>query len=79
MAVILSQPDASPNLDEPMPKWGWGEVHGPTPADHVRGRAYLDPQRLHDGDRLSGLDHGPNQVDVDRVQAGDHCHAGRRG
>jgi hemoglobin len=29
MAVVLSQPGAEPNLDEPMPKWGWGEVGGP--------------------------------------------------
>jgi hypothetical protein len=26
MALMLSQPDAQPNMDEPMPHWGWGEV-----------------------------------------------------
>lgn len=26
MALVLSQPDARPNLEEPMPRWGWGEV-----------------------------------------------------
>jgi hemoglobin len=26
MAVILSRPGARPNLAEPMPKWGWGEL-----------------------------------------------------
>ncbi|WP_223840368.1 hypothetical protein [Saccharopolyspora pogona] len=26
MALVLSQPDARPNPEEPMPRWGWGEV-----------------------------------------------------
>lgn len=26
MALLLSQPDAEPNLDEPMPRWGWGAI-----------------------------------------------------
>ncbi|TCO48104.1 group II truncated hemoglobin [Actinocrispum wychmicini] len=26
MALVFSQPDAKPNMAEPMPKWGWGEV-----------------------------------------------------
>jgi len=29
MAVLNSKPGARPGLDEPMPKWGWGEVGGP--------------------------------------------------
>jgi len=29
MAVLNSQPGARPGLDEPMPRWGWGEVRGP--------------------------------------------------
>jgi hemoglobin len=29
MAVLNSKPGAKPGLDEPMPKWGWGEVGGP--------------------------------------------------
>jgi len=29
LAVINSQPGQNPELDEPMPKWGWGEVGGP--------------------------------------------------
>jgi hemoglobin len=26
MAVLLSQPGAEPDLDEPMPRWGWGAI-----------------------------------------------------
>lgn len=29
MAVLNSRTGATPALDEPMPKWGWGEVGGP--------------------------------------------------
>jgi hemoglobin len=29
IAVINSQPDATPSEDAPMPHWGWGEVGGP--------------------------------------------------
>lgn len=29
MAVLNSRTGATPGLDEPMPKWGWGEVGGP--------------------------------------------------
>jgi hemoglobin len=29
LAVINSQPGAAPSLDEPMPRWGWGETKGP--------------------------------------------------
>ena len=29
MAVLNSRDGAKPGLDEPMPKWGWGEVKGP--------------------------------------------------
>jgi hemoglobin len=29
LAVLNSQADAEVNADAPMPKWGWGEVHGP--------------------------------------------------
>ncbi|GLQ52970.1 group II truncated hemoglobin [Devosia nitrariae] len=29
MAVLNSRPGATPALDEPMPRWGWGEVGGP--------------------------------------------------
>lgn len=29
LAVINSQPGQNPELDDPMPKWGWGEVGGP--------------------------------------------------
>lgn len=29
LAVINSQPDANPSVDEPMPLWGWGEAKGP--------------------------------------------------
>jgi len=29
LAVINSQPDASVNTDQPMPRWGWGEPGGP--------------------------------------------------
>jgi len=29
MAVLNSVEGANPGLDEPMPKWGWGEVKGP--------------------------------------------------
>lgn len=29
LAVINSQPGSAPAMDEPMPKWGWGETKGP--------------------------------------------------
>jgi hemoglobin len=29
LAVINSQPDATPGHDQPMPRWGWGETKGP--------------------------------------------------
>jgi hemoglobin len=29
LAVINSQPNAAVNENQPMPKWGWGEVKGP--------------------------------------------------
>ena len=29
LAVINSQPGATAPAESPMPKWGWGEVHGP--------------------------------------------------
>jgi hemoglobin len=29
LAVINSQPGVNPTLDEPMPRWGWGETKGP--------------------------------------------------
>ncbi len=29
LAVINSQPGATVDADQPMPKWGWGEVKGP--------------------------------------------------
>lgn len=29
LAVINSQPGVEPNLQAPMPQWGWGEVGGP--------------------------------------------------
>jgi hemoglobin len=29
LAVLNSQAGAEVNADAPMPKWGWGEVHGP--------------------------------------------------
>ena len=29
LAVLNSQPGATVTEDAPMPKWGWGEVHGP--------------------------------------------------
>jgi hemoglobin len=29
LAVLNSQDGATPNLDEPMPRWGWGVVGGP--------------------------------------------------
>jgi hemoglobin len=29
MALMLSQPGADGTTNEPMPKWGWGEVKGP--------------------------------------------------
>jgi hemoglobin len=29
LAVINSQPGATVEVHAPMPKWGWGEVHGP--------------------------------------------------
>jgi hemoglobin len=29
LAVLNSQPGATPSLDAPMPGWGWGEVGGP--------------------------------------------------
>ncbi|MEO8561769.1 MAG: group II truncated hemoglobin [bacterium] len=29
LAVLNSQDDANPTLEQPMPKWGWGEVKGP--------------------------------------------------
>ena|SRR5205823_9461750 len=29
IAVINSQDGVTPSLDQPMPSWGWGEVHGP--------------------------------------------------
>jgi hemoglobin len=29
LAVINSQPGVKPALDEPMPRWGWGETKGP--------------------------------------------------
>jgi hemoglobin len=29
MAVTLSQPGVQANVPEPMPRWGWGEVHRP--------------------------------------------------
>jgi hemoglobin len=29
MAVLNSRTGATPGLDEPMPRWGWGEVGGP--------------------------------------------------
>jgi hemoglobin len=29
LAVINSQADAAPDANQPMPKWGWGEVKGP--------------------------------------------------
>ena len=29
LAVINSQPGATAPSESPMPKWGWGEVHGP--------------------------------------------------
>jgi hemoglobin len=29
LAVINSQPGAPVNAEQPMPKWGWGEVKGP--------------------------------------------------
>jgi hemoglobin len=29
LAVINSQEGVKPMLDQPMPSWGWGEVHGP--------------------------------------------------
>jgi hemoglobin len=29
LAVINSQPDATPGPDQPMPRWGWGETKGP--------------------------------------------------
>ncbi|MBA3560115.1 MAG: hypothetical protein H0W30_16120 [Gemmatimonadaceae bacterium] len=29
LAVMNSQDGAAPVLDQPMPKWGWGEVGGP--------------------------------------------------
>jgi hemoglobin len=29
LAVLNSQAGAEVNVDAPMPKWGWGEVHGP--------------------------------------------------
>ena len=29
LAMINSQPGVNPDVDEPMPKWGWGEVGGP--------------------------------------------------
>ncbi|MCI2421949.1 antibiotic biosynthesis monooxygenase [Saccharopolyspora sp. K220] len=32
MARLLSQPDARPDFDEPMPRWGWGEVRPWQPA-----------------------------------------------
>ncbi|MGP4018297.1 hypothetical protein [Saccharopolyspora sp. 5N708] len=33
MALIFSRPDVRPNLDEPMPRWGWGEVRPWQPAE----------------------------------------------
>ena len=29
LAVLNSQPGVVPTLDEPMPRWGWGETKGP--------------------------------------------------
>jgi len=29
LAVLNSQPGTNPTLNEPMPRWGWGEVKGP--------------------------------------------------
>jgi len=29
LAVINSQPGANAEAEQPMPKWGWGETHGP--------------------------------------------------
>jgi hemoglobin len=29
IAVINSQPGSAVESDQPMPKWGWGEVKGP--------------------------------------------------
>ncbi len=29
LAVLNSQPGVNPVLDQPMPKWGWGELKGP--------------------------------------------------
>jgi hemoglobin len=37
LAVINSQPGASPSLHEPMPRWGWGVVGGPYDAGGKQG------------------------------------------
>ena len=29
LAVLNSQDDVAPSPDQPMPRWGWGEVGGP--------------------------------------------------
>ncbi len=33
LAVINSEPGVDVEEDQPMPKWGWGEVGGPYIAD----------------------------------------------
>ncbi len=33
LAVINSEPGVDVEEDQPMPKWGWGEVGGPSIAD----------------------------------------------
>ena len=29
IAVLNSQPGENPTTEQPMPRWGWGEVKGP--------------------------------------------------